>query len=368
MCAAAAHCQPPPQRALHVVSHKQAGLGDTLVLKIDNWPDDKVDKWPDDKASPKNWVLFFDGVPVKGIHPDNTDFSNGRLEFYLFRNNADEQSKKTWSTLLHGCSFYREVTVALGPESGPDTTIAPAEHFQLIVVPRRAFGWYCIFLGCLIAGVGAMAWWSDVLRDRDTNPGSGRRPFSLGRCQMAWWFVLILASYLYIGLVNWDYLNTIATSALALMGISAGTALGAVLIDSGKESQTDALKAEKAALTAQIGDLPPLIVAASPSDQVALKDELSVKTARLAEVNRLIAVLPTMTHQSKNVIEDLISDANGISLHRFQIFVWTIVLGVVFIGSVIRELTMPEFGATLLALMGISSGTYLGFKFPEKKA
>jgi hypothetical protein len=140
------------------------------------------------------------------------------------------------------------------------------------------------------------------------------------------------------------------------------------LIDSGKESQTDALKAEKAALTAQIGDLPPLIVAASPSDQVALKDELSVKTARLAEVNRLIAVLPTMTHQSKNVIEDLISDANGISLHRFQIFVWTIVLGVVFIGSVIRELTMPEFGATLLALMGISSGTYLGFKFPEKKA
>ena len=28
---------------------------------------------------------------------------------------------------------------------------------------------------------------------------------------------------------------------------------------------------------------------------------------------------------------------------------------------------MPEFSTTLLGLMGISSGTYLGFKLPEKK-
>ena len=42
-------------------------------------------------------------------------------------------------------------------------------------------------------------------------------------------------------------------------------------------------------------------------------------------------------------------------------------LGVVFIGSVIRELIMPEFNPTLLTLMGISAGTYIGFKFPENK-
>jgi len=28
---------------------------------------------------------------------------------------------------------------------------------------------------------------------------------------------------------------------------------------------------------------------------------------------------------------------------------------------------MPEFNTTLLGLMGISSGTYLGAKFPEQK-
>jgi hypothetical protein len=34
--------------------------------------------------------------------------------------------------------------------------------------------------------------------------------------------------------------------------------------------------------------------------------------------------------------------------------------------SVARDLVMPDFDTTLLGLMGISSGTYIGFKFPEK--
>jgi len=28
---------------------------------------------------------------------------------------------------------------------------------------------------------------------------------------------------------------------------------------------------------------------------------------------------------------------------------------------------MPEFSATLWALLGLSAGTYIGFKFPEQK-
>jgi len=35
---------------------------------------------------------------------------------------------------------------------------------------------------------------------------------------------------------------------------------------------------------------------------------------------------------------------------------------------VLWDLTMPEFSATMLALMGISSGTYIGFKLPMRKA
>lgn len=55
------------------------------------------------------------------------------------------------------------------------------------------------------------------------------------------------------------------------------------------------------------------------------------------------------------------------SFHRLQIVIWTLVLAVVFVVSVAVSLEMPTFDAKLLALMGISSGTYLGFKFPEQQ-
>ena len=54
------------------------------------------------------------------------------------------------------------------------------------------------------------------------------------------------------------------------------------------------------------------------------------------------------------------------SFHRFQVVAWTIALGLIFLVQVFNSLLMPEFDTTLLALMGVSSGTYLGFKYPEK--
>jgi hypothetical protein len=70
----------------------------------------------------------------------------------------------------------------------------------------------------------------------------------------------------------------------------------------------------------------------------------------------------------KGVMYDLLAENNLISFHRFQIFVWTLILGIMFVANVYNELAMPEFSATLLALLGISAGTYVGFKLPEAKA
>ena len=68
---------------------------------------------------------------------------------------------------------------------------------------------------------------------------------------MAFWFFLIYASYLTIWLIT-GALDTITSSLLALMGISAGTALGEALIDNGKDTaqtnQLQNLTAEKQAL------------------------------------------------------------------------------------------------------------------------
>jgi hypothetical protein len=62
---------------------------------------------------------------------------------------------------------------------------------------------------------------------------------------------------------------------------------------------------------------------------------------------------------------DILSDANGVSFHRFQMAAWTVVLGVIFILQVYKVLAMPTFDGSLLALLGISAGTFLGLKVPE---
>src|SRR5262249_31039143 len=83
---------------------------------------------------------------------------------------------------------------------------------------------------------------TNLVRDGGESPVPGKlRPYNLGRVQMAFWFFLIYASYVTIWLIT-DALDTITASLLALMGISAGTALSEALIDSSKMSaNTDKL-------------------------------------------------------------------------------------------------------------------------------
>ena len=47
---------------------------------------------------------------------------------------------------------------------------------------------------------------------------------------------------------------------------------------------------------------------------------------------------------------------------------WTAVLSVAFIAEVLNNLSIPDFNPTLLGLMGLSAGTYVGFKFPENQS
>lgn len=65
-------------------------------------------------------------------------------------------------------------------------------------------------------------------------------------------------------------------------------------------------------------------------------------------------------------LADILGDENGVCFDRLQMAVWTVVLGLVFVIEVVNDLNMPDFSPTLLGLMGISSGTYIGFKLPGK--
>lgn len=69
---------------------------------------------------------------------------------------------------------------------------------------------------------------------------------------------------------------------------------------------------------------------------------------------------------SQGFFSDLISEAGEPEISRLQMLVWNLVLGVIFLWISMFEWKMPEFDATLMTLLGISSTAYVGFKFlPE---
>jgi hypothetical protein len=93
-----------------------------------------------------------------------------------------------------------------------------------------------------------------------------------------------------------------------------------------------------------------------------------IRAAGAQPLDGLVAQRDALAKQlaSEGFLRDILSDVDGISLHRFQSFVWTLVLGGMFLANVVMHNAMPQFSPTLLALLGISGGTYLGFKIPEQ--
>lgn len=142
------------------------------------------------------------------------------------------------------------------------------------------------------------------------------KPFSLARTQLGVWTVIISCTYVYLGLIKNFSLQDIAidSTILALMGISAGTAAVGSVIDNGTP----------------------------PAQQ-------------------------GQQYPSDNFLMDILSDQNGVNIHRFQNVVWTIVAMTLFLCKVrytgCGEL--PTLSSTLIALTGISSATYLGLKVNE---
>ncbi len=343
----------------------KSALGDTISVEIED-----LAKWADKSHELSKSILYLDGRPLKGTKPQ-VDVAHNTLSFELKRTNTDE-SKKAWAAILGApTDFTRILPVAIGFDDG---FVVPSDATTEFTIFRQGFALWlplAIFLFAVI-----LFFWlvpgSAILRDSGPPPGNEKlKPYSLGRTQMAFWFFVVLASYLLIWIVTGDR-DTLPQSALALIGISASTALGAVMVDASKlsaaETQLRSLKAEKSGLDQRVAQLEPAIAAAGAQDDT--KREFADKKGRLEQVNQSIeALTPTLAAaESAGFLTDILTDVDGVSLHRFQIVIWTLVLGFIFWTSVYETLAMPEFPGTLLALMGISNGTYIGFKFPEKQA
>jgi hypothetical protein len=293
----------------------EMALGERIVLDVRNLRS----YLRSNTRVPAEFVLYLDGRPIEGVVPSLVPGHTPDHEQLAFDVKRTEQSQSAWSALLGSPppSFQRPVTVSFGygKEDPFETRAAPA---NLHIIRMRAWGWvFAALFGLSLGAFIYLAVTKSIIRE-PSDLDEKDRPFSLGRSQMAFWFFIVLASFAFIWLIT-GVVPPLSGSALALIGISALTALGATLVDTGKEK----------------------------------KDPKVAKEARRRD--------------SGGFAEDLLADADGYSFHRFQMVIWTLVLGVIFVATVYETLAMPEFEGTLLALMGISGGTYVGFKFQERQ-
>jgi len=352
-------------------------LDDIIRVEVDH-----LNEWVmNPKNDPSKLVPYLNGLAIRGNYPEEIHAGKNHLHFHL---QITPENKKAWIDLLgepHAARKAVAFSVGLENQTQFDSAFDQT-HPQWLTVISPVYGIVALVVVSLTFILLIwLARTTNLIRDGGTCPVPGkRRPYNLGRTQMAFWFFLIYASYMTIWLIT-AALDTITASLLALMGISAGTALSEAMIDSGKmtanSNQSESLSAEKLSLEQSIPELQGQVNALNAkstllpedtSNRDSLNAQVQSSRTRLAQINQQIQALTPSADAgvSQGFLHDILSDASGYSFHRFQIFAWTIVLGIMFISSVYNNLTMPEFSATLLGLMGISSGTYIGFKFPEK--
>lgn len=164
------------------------------------------------------------------------------------------------------------------------------------------------------------------------------KPYSYARLQLVWWTFIVFASFISIALAS-GQIPTLDYSTLKLLGIGILTTATARIID--------------------------------------ISDEASASAAGAAATANLSKNLP-----SQGFWLDILSDKNGISIHRLQAFVFNLVFGVWFIyrsvvnigpvntksdpltviNRVIPVITDPN-----LILLGLSAGAYAALKSTENK-
>lgn len=372
---------PSPNAAAKIEPKVVAFLGNLELDDIVEVNIDKLEQWAE-KNDVSKLVPYINGRAIKGNYPEELHIERGRLIYHL---EITPENKAVWTDLLGAPDgIRRPVTLSVGLESGSAfDSVHERNNPVTLTVISPVYGMVALLV--IVATLFVLIWLArktNIIREPGPPPTPGkRRPFNLGRAQMAFWFFLIYASYVAIWLVT-DALDTITPSLLALMGISAGTALGEALIDNGKDTakmnQIQDLTAEKQALEQSISqtqtewDALNATAATTLTDQSnrdLLNRQLVDSRTRMGQIDQQLRTLASQQSAtvSSGFLRDVLSDGSGYSFHRFQIFAWTIVLGIIFVSSVYNNLTMPEFSPTLLGLMGLSAGTYIGFKFPEQK-
>ena len=206
-----------------------------------------------------------------------------------------------------------------------------------------AYGWGAALLALLeivlVIGVLALGAKTELVRDSDPQlPDFRQRPFSLAKCQLAFWTVAVIGSFLYVFFATGRFAGVMSNTVLWLLGISSATA---------------ALSAAAGGTAAPVAP-PPAAPAAAGAAPAASAPNASAAAAPSA---------PPQVHQ--RFFTDILSDNQGMNVHRLQMVIWTAAFGGIFIYESIKNGVFPTFDDQAFVLMGISSATYVWFKRSE---
>ncbi len=170
-----------------------------------------------------------------------------------------------------------------------------------------------------IVGLGAL---TTLLRDGDPKqPDFKKRAYSLAKSQQAFWTIVVIGCFIYVYFAQGLCEGVLNNTALLLLGISTATTAVSTLV--GKQRATQEQQA-------------------APADDH----------------------VPPSPHE--NFVDDILTDNEGVNIHRLQMAIWTIVFGGIFIHQVVKLGKFPTFDGQAYILMGISSATYVWFKKTEK--
>jgi hypothetical protein len=308
-------------------------------------------------------ILLFDGIRMANLPSAISQLDDGntlRFSFYLDRNSALKDSREAWDMLFKSKNEYVmpiEVTLAVSNEL--PLVVQSAHPFCFYVAPTSEI--LSIIAGALLilfVSYYLIANKTNMLRDQDTGY------YSLGKSQMAFWGLLVVLAFVGVWILT-GTMEYIPQQALILLGISGATGLSAILIGNSKKGVQDGtaknvteLRQEEQNLKEQKEKNPAAFAQENESQLTAISQKIAELSLQPGN--------PPQPVQSRGFWRDICDDGNGVSFHRLQVVIWTLVLGTVFIGYVADGMSIPEFPETLLILMGISNLTYLGFKIPEK--
>jgi hypothetical protein len=158
---------------------------------------------------------------------------------------------------------------------------------------------------------------SGMCKDPGALPDA-ERSYSYARVQLFWWTMIILTLYIYFFAFT-GMLLPLNSTAVILLGAGIAVYSGGKVIDTRQQTSLGGAKPE---------------------------------------------------HKTEGLLNDILSDENGVTIHRFQSVLFNLVFGVGYFLTFLKNVKFclypfPDFSEWQFALLGISSAAYLGLKTTE---